>query len=321
MEPLSLTFIFSAFIAGLLTFLAPCTLPLVPAYLGFISGVSVRDLNDKERSKFVKRKILWNGVAFIFGFTLVFIFFGTLAGFLGQTLTPFRIWLTRIGGALVLLFGLFMMGALSFKMLRIEKRMRVPSFITLGKPTSSFAIGSAFAFGWTPCVGPILGSILLFASTSGTALTGAFLLAVFSIGLAVPFLLITFGISSATQYINTYFRIIRDYSAWILGVLGLFVGLLLNLVAIVLLNFVGIPSLSNSILSVPYIAFLLPIATSIFLAQYALGREFADPVSLIAGLFLVPLGFLLMTDNFSLTIQYGYQFFDFINYEGLLDYL
>jgi len=254
MEPISIGFIISAFIAGLLTFLAPCTLPLVPAYLGFISGVSTKDLDDPAKAKAARRKIILNGLFFILGFSIVFILFGTLAGLVGQGLVPYRIWLTRLGGAFVILFGLFMLGAFRLPFLQVDKKIKIPSFLTIGKPTSSLAIGSAFAFGWTPCVGPILGSILLLASTQATAFTGALLLTVFSIGLAIPFLLVAMGFSHATKYITK----ISKYLKW---------------------------------------------------------------VSVIGGVFLILLGILLVTNNFSLLIQYGYQLFDFINYEGILDYL
>ena len=146
MEIIGLGFIISAFIAGILTFLAPCTLPLVPAYLGFISGVSSKDLENPETAQRARRKIFLNGVFFILGFSLVFIVFGTLAGVIGQGLVPYRIWLTRIGGILVILFGLFMLGAFNISFLQTDKRIKMPSFIKVGKPTSSLAIGAAFYF-------------------------------------------------------------------------------------------------------------------------------------------------------------------------------
>ncbi|PIP73577.1 MAG: cytochrome C biogenesis protein [Candidatus Lloydbacteria bacterium CG22_combo_CG10-13_8_21_14_all_47_15] len=247
-------FIFSAFFAGLLTFLAPCTLPLVPAYLGFISGVNQDDLKDPAIAALARRKILKNGIAFILGFTFVFIFFGALAGFLGQALVPARLWLGRIGGLLVIFFGLFMLGVFKLPALAGEHRIKVPKWLALGRPGSSFAIGGTFAFGWTPCVGPILGSILLLASTQTSVLQGTILLAVFSAGLAVPFLLIALGFSHATRYIEKF----QKYLKWI---------------------------------------------------------------SIVGGIFLIILGFLLLTDNFGLTIQYGYKLFNFINYDRLLEYL
>ena len=254
MEFIGIGFIISAFVAGILTFLAPCTLPLVPAYIGFISGVSKEDREDPSKKKEVQRRIFLNGVFFVIGFSAVFILFGTLAGILGQGLVPYRIWLTRIGGILVILFGLFMLGVFRIPFLQVDKRIRTPKWLTVGKPSSSLVIGSAFAFGWTPCVGPILGSILLLASTSTTALQGALLLTVFSAGLAIPFLLVAIGFSHAAVYIER----ISKYLKW---------------------------------------------------------------VSVVGGVFLIILGLLLVTNNFGLLIQYGFELFGFIEYEALLDYL
>lgn len=198
---LSLAFTFSALLAGLFTFLAPCTLPLVPAYLGFISGVPEKDLADPATAIRARRKIMFNGLFFVLGFSVVFITFGLLAGSLGHVLAPYRLWLTRIGGVFVIIFGLFMLGVLKLPIFK-GKNLVVPTWFTVGKPSSSFLIGATFAFGWTPCVGPILASILLLASTSSTALQGALMLAVFSLGLAIPFLFVAFAFSKATQYIK-----------------------------------------------------------------------------------------------------------------------
>ena len=243
-----------AFIAGLLTFLAPCTLPLVPAYLGFFSGVSLDELKDSGRALAARRKIFLNGLAFVVGFSVIFIVFGTLAGFAGAALVPYRIWLSRIGGVFVIIFGLFMLGLLKIPLLGREARLHIPAILIKGRPANSLALGAAFGFGWTPCVGPILGSILLLASTSATALSGALLLAVFSLGLAMPFLAIALGIGSASRYLERFSR-------------------------------------------------------------------FLNIISIIGGLFLIGLGLLLLTNNFSLLISYGYRLFRFINYERLLDYL
>jgi cytochrome c-type biogenesis protein len=251
---IEIAFVISAFIAGLLMFLAPCTLPLVPAYLGFISGVSSEDLHDPEKAEAARRKIVLNGIFFVLGFSVVFILFGTLAGFLGTGLAPYRIWFGRIGGVLVILFGLFMLGLFKIPYLQADRRIKMPSWLKVGKPSSSLAIGSAFALGWTPCVGPILASILLLASTSGTIFQGAFLLAIFSLGLAIPFITVALLYSRATKYIEKISGVLR----W---------------------------------------------------------------VEIIGGVFLVILGGLLVTDNFGLTIQYGYQIFDFIHYDRLLDFL
>lgn len=254
MIELSIGFVIAAFFAGLLTFLAPCTLPLVPAYLGFISGVDQDALKDPKTAEAARRKIFLNGLSFIVGFSLVFIAFGVLAGFAGTALAPYRLWLARIGGVLVILFGLFMLGFFKLPFFQSDKRIPIPKWLTLGKPSSSLFIGGTFALGWTPCVGPILGSILLLAGTSGTALTGGLMLTVFSIGLAIPFLLIALAFSKATAYIDRISKYLKS-------------------------------------------------------------------VSIVGGVFLILLGLLLVTDNFGLTIQYGYELFDFVNYDRLLDYL
>jgi cytochrome c-type biogenesis protein len=255
MIELSIGFAASAFIAGLLTFLAPCTLPLVPAYLGFISGVDQSKLKDPRTAPTARRKIFLNGLAFIGGFSAIFILFGVLVGFIGgAVLAPYQIWLTRVGGVLVIIFGLFMLGVFKLPFLKTDKRIPIPKWIELGKPSSSLFIGGTFALGWTPCVGPILGAILTLAGTSGTALQGGLMLTIFSFGLAIPFLIIALAFSKATVYIEK-------------------------------------------------------------ISKYLKG------VSIIGGVFLILLGLLLVTDNFGLTIQYGYELFDFINYEGLLEYL
>ena len=180
MIEVSIGFIAAAFFAGLLTFLAPCTLPLVPAYLGFISGVDQEALKNPATAQAAQRKIFLNGLAFIIGFSFVFILFGVLAGFAGTALAPYRLWLARVGGVLVMLFGLFMLGFFKLPFFQSDKRIPIPSWLTLGKPSSSLFIGGTFALGWTPCVGPIPGSILLLAGTSGTVLQGGLMLAVFS---------------------------------------------------------------------------------------------------------------------------------------------
>lgn len=203
----------AAFIAGLLTFLAPCTLPLVPAYLGFISGVVPEELNDSEKLKKARLKIFANGLFFMLGFSAVFILMGTIVGFVGAFfLAPYRLWLGRIGGVFVILFGLFMLNVIRIPFLLGEKRISAPSFLERGKPRTSFVLGSAFAFGWTPCVGPILGSILLLASTSTTALQGALLLGIFSLGLAVPFLLVAALWGSSLRVISKFSGLLNGIS-------------------------------------------------------------------------------------------------------------
>lgn len=216
-----------SFIAGLLTFLAPCTLPLVPGYLGFISGVSLADLNDPGRARAARWKIFLNGLFFTIGFTSIFIIFGAAFGLVGNILAPYRLWLGRIGGVFVILFGLFMLNVIKIPWLSGEKRLAVPTIFARGRMVNSFILGTAFGFGWTPCIGPILGSILFLASFSATALSGAFLLGIFSLGLALPFLLIAIGIGQAGRYLNSWGRYLKIIS--VLG--GLFLIFLGGLLA------------------------------------------------------------------------------------------
>jgi cytochrome c-type biogenesis protein len=192
----------SSFVAGLLMFLAPCTLPLVPAYLGFISGVSSKELTDSQTSRYARRKIVLNGFFFVLGFSIVFILFGILASILGQTLVQYQSVVTKIGGVLIIFFGLFMLGVFKLPFLQIEKHVTLPKLFKPGNTLSSFVVGALFSFGWSPCVGPILGSILLVAGTAGTAGQGAFLLFLFSLGMSVPFLLISFFAAKASMFVS-----------------------------------------------------------------------------------------------------------------------
>ncbi len=178
---IDLPLIVGAFVAGVLMFLAPCTLPIVPGYLAFIGG----------------KRVMRNAFAFVLGFSLVFILLGGFAGSLGGLVAPYREVLGRIAGAVILLFGLTMLGAVAPRFLRGEWHAKLPAFLTIGRPESSFLIGTLFALGWSPCIGPVLGTVLLFASTSATASQGALLLAVFSLGMAVPFLLTALFIERA----------------------------------------------------------------------------------------------------------------------------
>jgi cytochrome c-type biogenesis protein len=218
--------IIPAFIAGILTFLAPCTLPLVPGYLGFISGVSTNDLQDPRRSRSARRKIFLNGVLYVIGFSLVFIMLGSLFGLGGATLVKYRIWLSRIGGVFIIFFGLFMMGILKLPFLNVEKHIGSAKALKPGNPVSSLIFGATFAFGWTPCVGPILGAILTLAAASATVGQGAFLLSVFSLGLSVPFLVIAASIGSASSYLARASRYLNGIS-FIGGVFLIFLGILL----------------------------------------------------------------------------------------------
>jgi cytochrome c-type biogenesis protein len=190
----------AAFTAGLVSFLSPCVLPLVPGYISMISGASVQDLNTGAQAG-VLRKVLFHSFLFILGFSLVFISLGATATWLGQLLLSRMSVLLKIAGVVIILFGLHMTGILKIGLLYRDKR-----FHSAGKaatPGGAFIIGLAFAFGWTPCIGPILAAILTMAASQNTILAGVFLLAVYSAGLAVPFLLTSLGIN---HFLNFYQR-------------------------------------------------------------------------------------------------------------------
>jgi cytochrome c-type biogenesis protein len=219
-------FIISAFVAGLLMFLAPCTLPLLPAYLAFISGVKESDLNNQSSAESAVKKIRLNSLAFVLGFSLIFISFGMAAGLFGTFIGPFRNILTQIGGIFIILFGLMTIGFFHFPILKSTFKISLPKTFYSGQPLSAGLIGAIFALGWTPCVGPILASILLLASTTTTVFTGGLMLAIFSLGLAIPFLLTAFLYSRANKFITKYSYI----SKWINivgGIFLIFIGVLL----------------------------------------------------------------------------------------------
>ena len=190
----------AAFSAGLISFLSPCVLPLVPGYISIISGASVEELQTGHDGH-VLRKVLIHSLLFILGFSIVFISLGASATWLGQVLLSRMALLYRIAGLLIIVFGLHLTGLLKIGLLNRDKR-----FHNAGKPATpggALLIGLAFAFGWTPCIGPILAAILGLAAAQDTIVQGILLLAVYSLGLAVPFLLTSLGVN---QFLKFYQR-------------------------------------------------------------------------------------------------------------------
>ena len=211
-----------AFLAGILSFLSPCVLPLVPSYISFITGVSFEDLREGADRKKIRLLTISNSLAFISGFSLIFIALGASSSALGRFLLEYQDWIRNIGGVLVIFFGLFVSGIIRLDFLTRERKFHVT-----GKPAGyfgSFFIGMTFAAAWTPCIGPILGTILLYASSQGSAAYGFKLLAVYSLGLAVPFFLSSLMFNSFLSYsgrIRRYMRSIMMASGLLLIVFGL----------------------------------------------------------------------------------------------------
>ena len=190
----------AAFVAGLISFLSPCVLPLVPGYVSLISGVGVEELKSQEGQLF--RKVMLNSAAFILGFSIVFITLGAISTEVGQFLAMYKSLLARVAGAVIIVFGLHLTGIFQIKALLADTRLH--SLKGSSSAWGAFVIGFAFAFGWTPCVGPILAVVLGFAAAQDTVFKGIFLLAIYSAGLAVPFLLTSLGIQRFLKFYNRF---------------------------------------------------------------------------------------------------------------------
>lgn len=211
-----------AFAAGVLSFLSPCVLPLVPSYITFITGISFEDLKEGTDRKRIRFLTISNSLAFIAGFSLIFIALGASSSMIGGFLLQYQDWIRIIGGVLVILFGLFVSGIIRLDFLTRERKFHLS-----GKPAGyvgTFLVGMTFAAAWTPCIGPILGSILLYASSKGSAAYGFKLLAVYSLGLAVPFFISSLMFNSFLSYsvkIRKYMRGIMLVSGLVLIAFGL----------------------------------------------------------------------------------------------------
>jgi cytochrome c-type biogenesis protein len=214
----------TAFFFGFLSFVSPCVLPIVPGYLSFISGTSFEEMTKNAGRSDVRRRIFFNSIFFVFGFSLVFISLGASATFVGQVLREHLHIITRIAGAVIIIFGLHMTGLFKIPFLNYEKR-----FQTKGKPlgaAGAFVVGLAFAFGWTPCIGPILAAILAIASQQESVFEGTVLLAVYSAGLGVPFILA--GLSVTAFYgpfnkIKKHLHKIEVFSGILLVIVGVLI--------------------------------------------------------------------------------------------------
>ena len=199
----------AVFFVGLLSFLTPCILPFIPSYLGYLSGLSLTgNYRDLPKSK-LRLKLFLNGFFFILGFSLVFITLGVSASFLGKFLVSFKIPFQQIGGGIIIIFGLHLAGLFKIPIFLREKRLKLPNFINRIGYLRSFLVGAIFTFGWTACVGPILASVLVLASITTTIGEGIRLLAIYSLGLAIPFLLTSLFMTEAISYIKRFSSFLR----------------------------------------------------------------------------------------------------------------
>ncbi len=218
----------AAFVAGVLSFISPCVLPLIPGYLSYISGLTLDEMQGTGDTAMsfgaARRRVLAASIFFILGFSFVFICFGAAASVLGQYMLERQRLLAKIAAVIVILFGLHTMGVLRIGWLYSEKRVQVER-----KPTTlfgAFFVGLAFAFGWTPCIGPILGGILAIAGTQQTVGQGVQLLAVYSAGLGLPFLLTALAINqffSVFKRIRKHYHLIEIVSGLLLVLIGVLI--------------------------------------------------------------------------------------------------
>ncbi len=220
--------IYMAFLAGLISFLSPCVLPLVPGYISFISGVSLEQLGEKgDNVQSVAREkatIILNSIFFVMGFSTVFVLLGASATLAGYFITANMSLLTKIAGLVIIFFGLFKMGLLRIFTFYREARFH-PTDRKYGL-IGAVLIGAAFAFGWTPCISPILGGILAYAGTMGRAAQGMALLFLYSLGLGIPFLLTAVGIGRFLGFfekVKKHLRLIEVVSGVIMVILGLMI--------------------------------------------------------------------------------------------------
>lgn len=216
--------IFVAFAAGVFSFLSPCVLPLIPSYLSFVSGVSLEEMRGEQTRARVRARVILNSVAFIVGFSLVFVSLGASASLLGALFLDYRNLIRIFGGVLILLVGFYLVGV--FKIAALDRYLQ---FNLKDKPAGylgSILVGITFAVAWTPCVGPILGATLALAGTAGEVGRGTLLLTSYAAGLALPFFLSALAINSFFQFsqkIRTYVQAIHALG----GVLLIIVGILL----------------------------------------------------------------------------------------------
>ena len=212
MEDVSL---FMAVFAGFASFVSPCVLPLVPAYVGYITGSTSEEKQDKTFT-------LWRAVGFVLGFSIIFIMMGATASYIGRLFAQYRTVFHKVSGLLIIIFGLHLIGLLKLEFLYKEARVEGPKEATSW--ITAVLMGMAFAAGWTPCVGPVLASILAYAGSSTTLIQGVILLVFYSLGLGIPFILTAVFIEKfmeVSNKVNKYLPIVSKVSGAVLIIFGI----------------------------------------------------------------------------------------------------
>jgi cytochrome c-type biogenesis protein len=225
----------AAFLAGLLSFFSPCILPLIPAYFSFITGYSIEELTGEQTAN-IRTKVFLSTVSYVLGFSLVFILMGASASYLGGFIFKYREPIRIVGGVLIIILGFHLIGVFRIRSLEFEKRIHLKK-----KPLhffGTFIIGMAFGAGWSPCIGPLLGSILIIAGNQETVGQGILLLGVYSAGLAIPFVVISIFINLLIIFIKKATKAMTFINA-AAGVLLILVGFLLVTNKLNLITFSG----------------------------------------------------------------------------------
>jgi cytochrome c-type biogenesis protein len=210
-----------SFCAGFLSFVSPCVLPLIPSYLTYITGVSFKEMTDAETRAKLRWATTFHSLLFIAGFSTIFILMGASASYLGQLLIRYQNWIMRGGGVLIIILGIHFTGVINLPFLQMERRFELRE-----KPlgyVGSFFVGIVFAAGWTPCIGPILSTILLYASASKSFTMGIMLLTAYSMGLGIPFFLSSLAFNSflsAFSRVKKYMRVVTIVSGLFLIAIG-----------------------------------------------------------------------------------------------------
>ncbi|HHX62985.1 MAG TPA: cytochrome c biogenesis protein CcdA [Epulopiscium sp.] len=209
------------FLEGLASFISPCVLALIPTYISYLAGTSIDEI---ENSNHNKRTLMINALGFVFGLFIVFSLLGATATTLGRTLNMNRAVLQQVSGIIIIIFGIFYMGIINFNFMNREKRIHIKKVVpTLG---GSIIFGMSFAFGWTPCMGPALGSVLMMAANAATLWNGILLLSIYTLGLGIPLLLIALFIERlmpSIQKIYKHFGTIKIVSGILLIIIGLLI--------------------------------------------------------------------------------------------------